>query len=482
MSISGTVAAASAVAPSDTDLVEAVRDGEDAAFEELYRRYQPRVCAFVRGLLRDEGRAEDATQEAFLSAFRRIRVTNSHISFKPWIYEIARNAAIDSYRRGRRAEEVSIDAHELLRPADRRRLLGGGDTDAALIAKERLERLKGALDELSDTHHRVLVMRELEGRSYQEIGERLDLTRPAVESMLFRARRRLEREYEELDTGRRCQSMRAVIARLAEGVESESDVRRLGRHALRCSGCRRRARELGVEPIVRPSFGPARDRLAAAGRRAAALLPLPAFVRRPDAAEAAFGAAGAHAAAPLWDKGIALVVAAAFAGASAGVLTGQSAPNDTDPQVGAPASSLSGAASGAGERDEIGIAARTEPGDRSPARRGASTERANQRPGATEPPGSPSTGPSVPESAPGVPGEGGGGSAPPRPRSRSRSLDSLPPASSPDGAGSQPAKPDLRSAPQLPKPPARTPAPASVPNAGASLPPVDLIPAPSSLL
>ena len=82
-----------------------------------------------------------------------------------------------------------------------------------------MDHLQGAFDELSDVHTRVLVMRELEGMSYREIGQKLDLTRPAVESALFRARRRLETEYEELSEGRRCEAMAGTIARIAAGVQ-----------------------------------------------------------------------------------------------------------------------------------------------------------------------------------------------------------------------------------------------------------------------
>jgi RNA polymerase sigma factor (sigma-70 family) len=184
---------------ADTDLVAAVREGDDAAFEELYRRYHSRISAFVCRMLRDEARCEDVAQEAFMSALRRMRSTTCEINFKPWIYQIARNAAIDSYRRNSHAVEVSMDADDGLRASDRTRLVGlDGGPDAALITKERLTHLQGAFDELSDVHTQVLVMRELEGMSYREIGAKLDLTRPAVESALFRARRRLESEYTEL--------------------------------------------------------------------------------------------------------------------------------------------------------------------------------------------------------------------------------------------------------------------------------------------
>jgi RNA polymerase sigma factor (sigma-70 family) len=251
---------------SDTDLVAAVRDGNDAAFEELYERYSPRIAAYVRGMVRDQGRAEELTQEAFLSALRRLRETDAEIVFKPWIYRIARNQAIDHHRRSSRIQEISMDADAGLRPSDHMRLVDAGTPHAALAGRERLDHLCGAFDELSDIQARVIVMRELEGLSYREIGEQLDLTRAAVESALFRARRRLETEFEELSEGRRCAAMRTTIARLAEGVAGKTDEARLARHARRCAMCRRRARELGVEPL---------STLGRVRRKVAALLPLP---------------------------------------------------------------------------------------------------------------------------------------------------------------------------------------------------------------
>jgi RNA polymerase sigma factor (sigma-70 family) len=109
---------------SDCELVDGVRAGDDVAFEALYRRYHPRIAGFVRGMLHDESRAEDVAQEAFLSALRRMRTTDAQINFKPWIYQIARNAAIDSYRRNSHAVEVSMDAEHGLRASDRTRLVG----------------------------------------------------------------------------------------------------------------------------------------------------------------------------------------------------------------------------------------------------------------------------------------------------------------------------------------------------------------------
>ena len=301
---------------SDCALVDAVRDGDDAAFEELYRRYHPRVAGFIRGMLHDEARAEDVSQEAFFSALRRMRSTDTEINFKPWIYQIARNAAIDSYRRSSHAVEVSMDADDGLRASDRHRLVGiDGGPDAALVTKERLNHLQSAFDELSDVHTKVLVMRELEGMSYREIGDKLDLTRPAVESALFRARRRLESEYEEIADGRRCKAMRATLARMVAGTHRSTEEHRLARHVRRCHSCRHRARVLGIQPQT--AIGTLRE-------KAAALLPIPWLFRRSGGdggGITSLFSTGANAA-PLAERAAALVAAAALVGAGGAALGG----------------------------------------------------------------------------------------------------------------------------------------------------------------
>ncbi|HEX2416433.1 MAG TPA: sigma-70 family RNA polymerase sigma factor [Thermoleophilaceae bacterium] len=288
---------------SDQDLVAAVRDGNDAAFDELYTRYRPQIGAYVRGMLHDDARAEDVTQEAFLSALRRIRETDGELAFRPWIYRIAQNAAIDSHRRSSRTVEVSMDAEAGLRRSDQGRLTGGALPESTLIAKERLDHLRGAFDELPDVQARVLVMRDVDGLSYREIGERLDMRRTAVEQTLVGARQRLESEYEQLSEGRRCVSIRAAIARLADGEGARGDEYRLARHAKRCSTCRRLAREAGVEPLAHTTL---RQKLAA-------LLPLPwGFSSGGGGAGALGGLASERAAA--------LVAAVAIAGAGGAAL------------------------------------------------------------------------------------------------------------------------------------------------------------------
>ena len=271
----GTAGGALAAAPAEDDheLVAAIRDGDDRAFEALYERYHRRIAAYAASMLKDHGRAEDVTQEVFVSALRRMRTTDRPIAFKPWVYEIARNACIDQYRRTRHVAEVPLDGEEGVV-----RLAADGPTpDAAVAAKQDLDDLCGAFGGLSDTHHEILLLRELEGLSYREIGERLNMSRPAVESTLFRARRRLAEEYDELVTGARCTRVQGVIeaAATAPARLGARDSRRLAHHVSHCTSCRRTAVAAGVDPALLVRV-PLRRRLAA---RVAGLLPLPGFAR-----------------------------------------------------------------------------------------------------------------------------------------------------------------------------------------------------------
>jgi RNA polymerase sigma factor (sigma-70 family) len=261
---------------SDHTLVAAVRRGDDRAFEALYQRYQRRIQAYVFGMVKDHQRAEDVTQEVFVSALRRMRATERPIAFKPWIYEIAKNACIDQFRRSKRAEEISFDADEGLAPSDYGRLVSKEPVpDAAVAAKQQLDHMVGAFGGLSEAPHQILVLRELEGLSYREIGERMGMSRPAVESTLFRARRRLSEEYDELASGQRCLRVQSIISSAAGGRIGARDTRRLARHVAHCQPCRRQALAAGVDQAL-VARRPLRER---AIEKVAALFPFPLLLR-----------------------------------------------------------------------------------------------------------------------------------------------------------------------------------------------------------
>ncbi len=250
----------------DRALVAAVRRGDDDAFARLYERYRRRIAAYAYGYVRDHARAEDVTQDVFLSALRHMRSTSQPIAVQPWLYEIARNACIDQHRRARRGLEVSyeagIDADALVAPQP--------GPAAATAAKARLEDVRHAFRGLSPREHELLVLRDLEGLSYREIGERLQLSRRAIDTGLSRARQRLSDEYEDLSSGTRCRRVQWLISSAAAARPLTAFERiRVGSHVVHCSTCCVHARRAGlrVEPGALP-------------RRLAALLPIPAWLRR----------------------------------------------------------------------------------------------------------------------------------------------------------------------------------------------------------
>lgn len=233
-------------AAGDTDLVAAIRRGDDAAFEKLFTRYQGRVTGYVARMVGCPEHAQEIVQEAFISALRRLRESDQPIAFKAWIYGIARNGAIDHLRaRSRRAPEVDFaGVEEFARPSA---ALSVPAPEAAVERKQSIDDLQGAFGGLSETHHQILVMRELEGLSYDELGERLGMSRSQVESTLFRARRRLEEEYTELVTGERCRRVRDLLDRDSVGIRDE---RRIERHLAHCVPCRKAARSASVAAVA----------------------------------------------------------------------------------------------------------------------------------------------------------------------------------------------------------------------------------------
>src|SRR2546430_15079890 len=151
-------------------------------FELLYRRYVQDVYRYALALLRNPADAEDVTQTACLNAYRAYLRGEDPIKPQNWLIKIAHNAARTRYARAsRRVKEVPLDDHV--------NQLAVPDEDKPDI-REVLE----ALGRLPLNQRAALVMRELEGRTYVEIAETLDVSVAAVEALIFRARRTLRRD------------------------------------------------------------------------------------------------------------------------------------------------------------------------------------------------------------------------------------------------------------------------------------------------
>jgi RNA polymerase sigma factor (sigma-70 family) len=162
-------------AQPDRRLVDLVRDGYDAAFEEIVRRYRRPLDRFAAAIV--GGRSEDVTQDAFSKALPALRGTEAEIELRPWLYRIVRNTALNDLRdRGPAVEEL-VEA-----------LPGARSAAAEAESRQEMRDLMDRLQALPEPQRAALVMRELEGLSHEEIAAALGVSGGAARQAIFRAR------------------------------------------------------------------------------------------------------------------------------------------------------------------------------------------------------------------------------------------------------------------------------------------------------
>lgn len=184
----------------DLELVLRARDASDpaaaeAAFRELVDRHRQRIYALCFRVLRDPDDAEDAAQEAFVKAYRKLDSFRGDSQFYTWLYRVAANVANDHYqsrRRRRTMEPADVATREPVRHDDRAR------PDRALETQDLREVARRALDHVPPLFRTVLVLREYEDLEYREIAEVLGISVGTVMSRLFRARLRFKNAMEKL--------------------------------------------------------------------------------------------------------------------------------------------------------------------------------------------------------------------------------------------------------------------------------------------
>ena len=184
----------------DSDLVNAARAGDRDAFRTLFERYHKRAYALALGVLRNQDDALDVVQDAFIKAHRYLDKFEGNSSFYTWLYRIVMNLAIDHIRKHRRVKPVELDETRVEDHADDALLprILGGNPGRALMDKEIRGRIDRALDELSANHRSVLVMRELEGMSYEEMAQAMACSKGTIMSRLFHARRNMQKRLLDL--------------------------------------------------------------------------------------------------------------------------------------------------------------------------------------------------------------------------------------------------------------------------------------------
>jgi RNA polymerase sigma-70 factor (ECF subfamily) len=177
----------------DRELVDAARRGDREAFRTLFERYNRRAYALALGMLRQPDDALDVVQDAFIKAHKHLDRFEGTSSFYTWLYRIVMNLAIDQLRKRKRVIELDEESDDGLLPQ-----LLGGNPGRALMDKEIRARIDAALAALSDNHRAVLVMRELEGLSYEEMAKVMGCSKGTIMSRLFHARKNMQKQLADL--------------------------------------------------------------------------------------------------------------------------------------------------------------------------------------------------------------------------------------------------------------------------------------------
>jgi RNA polymerase sigma-70 factor, ECF subfamily len=178
----------------DAALVERCRAGDVSAFEPLVEKYRQRVWRLAYNILRDREEAWDVAQEAFIRAYQALPSFRGQSAFYTWLYRIVMNVAADRGRsRGAQGrafgtERVPEEDWERVLPDQNR---GEQGPEAAAARAEERQRIMQALDTLSEDHRKIIVLSDLEGLSYREIAETLEIPMGTVMSRLHNARKRL---------------------------------------------------------------------------------------------------------------------------------------------------------------------------------------------------------------------------------------------------------------------------------------------------
>ena len=201
--------------------VLAKRLGADRSFERLYRKHAGDVYRYALVVLRNQADAEDVTQTTFLNAYRAMEKGERPRSPQNWLIAIAHNVCRQRFRQSQRRPTEVVYEDELAETVVE---------EDALSAED----IRRALGHLAFNQRSALVMRELEGRSYQEIAGILEMSVSAVETLIFRARRALREQLEEAIT---CHEAELAISRQLDGRLSRKQKGALRAHLRECDEC-----------------------------------------------------------------------------------------------------------------------------------------------------------------------------------------------------------------------------------------------------
>jgi len=180
----------------DQQLVQRVQRGEKAAFDLLVIKYQRKIFRLLSRLIRDPAEVEDVAQEAFIKAYRALPNFRGDSAFYTWLYRIAINTAknwlVSQGRRAPTSTEADIEEAETFDDGEQLRDLN--TPDSMLLTKQVADAVNRAIEQLPEDLKTAIVLRELEGLSYEEIAETMNCPIGTVRSRIFRAREAIAEE------------------------------------------------------------------------------------------------------------------------------------------------------------------------------------------------------------------------------------------------------------------------------------------------
>jgi RNA polymerase sigma-70 factor, ECF subfamily len=237
--------------PGDIELVRAFQGGSVEAFDELFLRYHKAIANLTNRLVRDPLLAEDLTQETFYRVLRSLERVDQSFNFSAWVHRIATNLCYDELRRRKRgqpprAEEgprasASIkDPDELLGTLPSKDMTG--DPEDALAMRELRREVWEVAAQLPEKYRTVLSLRELQGLNYASIAQVMSLSESAIETLLYRARRRFKAEYLYLSFAKSkgdecCASLQELLRGFGLQSLKRNQRARIKEHVDQCAEC-----------------------------------------------------------------------------------------------------------------------------------------------------------------------------------------------------------------------------------------------------
>jgi len=183
----------------DQELVERVQKGEKAAFDMLVRKYEHKLANVISRYIRDPSEVLDVSQEAFIKAYRALPNFRGESAFYTWLYRIAINTAKNHLvAAGRRPPKDDIDAQDAEQFEAGSGLKEYATPERLMLSNELADTIQDAIDELPEELRVAIVLRELEGLSYEEIAGAMECPIGTVRSRIFRARDAIEKRIHPL--------------------------------------------------------------------------------------------------------------------------------------------------------------------------------------------------------------------------------------------------------------------------------------------